>query len=98
MNVIPPASASRPTTQPFGKPDGGWRLSLYTIIFEADTVAGRRFDIWLIVAILVSFLVVLLDSVQTIGDRYEAALHALEWTFTLLFTVEYALRLACVRY
>lgn len=98
MNVIPPASAPRPPTQPFGKPDSGWRLRLYTIIFEADTVAGRRFDIWLIIAILVSILVVLLDSVQAIGDRYEAALHALEWAFTLLFTAEYALRIACVRY
>jgi voltage-gated potassium channel len=98
MNIIPPASAPRPTTPQFGKPDGGWRLRLYTIIFEADTVAGRRFDIWLIIAILVSILVVLLDSVQTIGDHYEAALHALEWTFTLLFTIEYAVRIACVRY
>jgi voltage-gated potassium channel len=83
---------------PFGKPEAGWRLRLYTIIFEADTVAGRRFDIGLIVAIVASILVVILDSVHTVGDRYDIAINALEWMFTLLFTAEYAVRLACVRH
>jgi voltage-gated potassium channel len=96
MNNSTPTSAT--AAAPFGKPDSGWRLRLYTIIFEADTVAGRRFDIWLIVAILASILVVILDSVHSVDNRYDAAINALEWMFTLLFTAEYAIRLACVRY
>lgn len=82
----------------FGRPDAGWRLRLYTIIFEADTVAGRRFDLLLIAAILASILVVVLESVHAIAARHGRLIDTLEWTFTLLFTVEYLARLACVRY
>lgn len=82
----------------FGRPDGGWRLQLYTIIFEADTVAGRRFDLVLIGAILASILVVMLESVHAIAARHETVLDVLEWSFTLLFTIEYVARLMCVRY
>ncbi|HYD94137.1 MAG TPA: ion transporter [Noviherbaspirillum sp.] len=82
----------------FGRPDGGWRLRLYTIIFEADTVAGRRFDLTLIAAILASILVVMLDSVHDINQRHARVIDVLEWAFTLLFTAEYIARLACVRH
>ena len=85
-------------TEQFGKPDGGWRLRMYTIIFEADTVAGRRFDLLLIAAILASILVVILDSVHSIAARHGTVIDALEWAFTLLFTIEYIARLACVRH
>jgi len=81
----------------FGRPADSWRLRAYTIIFEADTRAGRLFDLALIAAILASVLVVILDSVQSITERWGAVFDVLEWGFTLLFTVEYALRLACVR-
>jgi voltage-gated potassium channel len=81
-----------------GKPLNGWRLRLYTIIFEADTRAGRQFDKWLIVIILASVLVVVLDSVQTLGERYHVAFGYLEWVFTIAFTLEYLARLACVRH
>lgn len=81
-----------------GKPLRGWRLRLYTIIFEADTRAGQRFDRWLIGLILASVAVVLLDSVPAISARYAALLGALEWGFTLLFTAEYIARLLCVRH
>lgn len=93
----PFTSSAADVSAVFGKPDGGWRLRLYTIIFEADTVAGRRFDMLLIAAILASVLVVMLDSVETIGKRHDALFEALEWMFTLLFTLEYALRLICVK-
>jgi voltage-gated potassium channel len=93
QSISTPAQA----TAPFGRPEGGWRLRLYTIIFEADTRAGRRFDMLLIAAILLSILIVLLDSVQAVSNRHEAALEFLEWSFTLLFSVEYLLRLMCVR-
>jgi voltage-gated potassium channel len=74
-----------------------WRRSLYRVIFEADTPAGRWFDILLIVSILVSVAVVMLDSVQAVRLAHGRALSVLEWFFTLLFTVEYVLRLACSR-
>ena len=81
-----------------GKPLTGWRLRLYTIIFEADTRAGRLFDQWLIAVILASVAVVVLDSVQTFGSRYAMVFNVLEWVFTIAFTLEYAARLACVRH
>ena len=85
-------------SQDLGKPLEGWRLRLYIVIFEADTRAGRLFDQWLIVAILLSVAVVLADSVQSLGTRYGAEFQMLEWLFTALFTIEYVTRLSCVRH
>lgn len=81
-----------------GKPLSGWRLRVYTIIFEADTVAGRRFDVLLILAILVSVGLVMADSVQHLHARYGHAFKLAEWLFTLIFTVEHLARLVCVRH
>ena len=64
-----------------------------SIIFEASTPAGRAFDVFLIIVILLSVLVVLLDSVTSIHSEYGQVLLVIEWSFTLLFTVEYLLRL-----
>ncbi len=83
--------------QGFGRPADGWRLRLYTIIFEADTRAGRAFDVVVIAAILASVAVVVLDSVGSIGARFGGLFGVLEWFFTVLFTLEYAARLLCVR-
>lgn len=87
-----------PIPAEFGKPPDGWRLRLYTIIFEADTREGRLFDVLLIAAILISILVVMLDSVQVIRARHGFIMDVLEWGFTILFTLEYLTRLACVRH
>jgi voltage-gated potassium channel len=81
-----------------GKPLEGWRLKLFTIIFEADTRAGRLFDQWLIAAILLSVSVVALGSVSAIDQRAGIWFDVLEWIFTLLFTAEYVARLLCVRH
>lgn len=81
-----------------GRPLAGWRLKLYTIIFEADTRAGRAFDLALIAFITASVAVVVLDSVAPVHDRHGAALKGLEWFFTIAFTVEYIARLSCVRH
>ena len=81
-----------------GRPDEGWRRQLYTIIFEADTRAGRAFDLTLIGFILLSIGVVMADSVVEIRARYGSLLTVLEWTLTLLFTAEYLARLLCVRH
>lgn len=71
--------------------------SVRTVIFEADTPAGKAFDVALIIAIVISVIAVLLDSVDTIHERYGTVLLILEWAFTLLFTIEYALRLWCIQ-
>jgi len=78
------------------KPQQPWRKILFEIIFEADTPAGKGFDLALIFVILLSVLTVMLDSVSSIRARHGALLYALEWGFTLVFTVEYILRLLCV--
>lgn len=73
----------------------GWRLRWYTIIFEADTVAGQRFDLLLIGLIMCSIAVVMADSVIALHNRYSVAFTTAEWLFTVLFTLEYVARLAC---
>lgn len=76
-------------------PQPTWKRRLYVVIFEADTHAGKLFDVALIAAILMSLIVVVLDSVEAISSQHHATLTALEWTFTALFTLEYLARLAC---
>lgn len=96
-----PAAASAIRSQsadPFGKPGQGLRRRLYTIVFEADTRAGRLFDVALVLTILLSILVVVIDSVPALNARYRAPMNWLEWGFTLLFSAEYLVRLACVRH
>src|SRR5918993_1814038 len=73
------------------------RARLHEIIFEADTRAGRVFDLVLIWLILLSVATVILESVAQVREQYGQLLYALEWFFTLLFTVEYFLRLLSVR-
>lgn len=70
---------------------------LFTIIFGVDTRAGRLFDVCLLIAIGLSLVVVILDSVEHISGAYHRPLLMLEWLFTILFTVEYLLRLYCVK-
>ncbi len=71
------------------------RERLYSIIFHADTPAGKSFDTWLLVIILASLVVVMLDSMGNLHQNYRIWLGTLEWLFTAIFTVEYALRLYC---
>lgn len=74
------------------------RDSVRIVIFEAHTPAGKAFDVGLIIAILASVVAVMLDSVAWIHGRFGGALYAVEWLFTALFTVEYGLRLWCIRH
>jgi voltage-gated potassium channel len=73
-----------------------WRARLHEVIFESDTPAGRAFDLALLVAILVSVLAVMLESVAAIRAEHGRALRVVEWSITALFTVEYVLRLLAV--
>ena len=77
--------------------DQGWRDRFHEIIYEADTPAGRRFDVLLLVAISLSVLAVVLESVPAIAERYGPWLVGIEWLFTILFSVEYILRLVTVK-
>jgi voltage-gated potassium channel len=73
-----------------------WRTWLHEIIFEADTTAGKLFDISLIISIILSVIAVMLDSIKAIHSGYGDILYLIEWFFTILFTIEYILRLTCV--
>lgn len=68
---------------------------LYTVIFGTETPAGRRFDILLIITILLSIGVLFLDSISWVRESYGQLLSGLEWFFTLLFTLEYGVRVYC---
>ncbi len=85
MNVISNNKSNRP-----------WRQTLFEVIFEANTPAGKWFDLILIVCILLSVMMVMLDSVAKIRADYGNLLYAAEWFFTILFTIEYILRLLCI--
>jgi voltage-gated potassium channel len=80
------------------RPGGtGWRERWHEVIFEADTPAGKRFDLALLVVILFSVFTVCVESVREIREAYGSVLHLVEWTLTGLFTLEYVARLATVR-
>ncbi len=70
-----------------------FRKKLFEIIFEADTPLGKLFDIAILIVILLSVLIVVLESVQGIRTNYAGLLVALEWIFTSIFTIEYLLRI-----
>ncbi len=74
-----------------------FREKCWRIVFRHDTLGGRLFDISLIAAIALSVLVAMLDSVASIHAEHGDLLYALEWSFTVLFTVEYIFRLSIVK-
>ena len=81
----------------FVKPRSSLREWLRLIIFEADTPLGKAFDVTLIVCILLSVASVMMASVESVMNRFGSFLIALEWTFTILFTIEYILRVWAVK-
>ena len=74
-----------------------WKNRLHEIIYEADTPAGKLFDIVLLVVILASILLVMLESVKSIDAKYHNFLNYSEWIITILFTIEYVLRIITVK-
>lgn len=87
MSHLPPPSSAAETPL---------RRRIFVVIFEADTPAGKAFDVGLLIAILASIFVVMLETVPEVGLAYASAFFIAEWVFTALFTVEYCLRLVCV--
>lgn len=73
-----------------------WKHRLHEIIYEADTPAGKLFDIVLLIAILASVLFVMLESVPSIDQKYGDILDVAEWVITILFSIEYVLRIISI--
>jgi len=76
-------------------PEDGLKQRCYTVIFEADTPAGRFFDLSLVWLIVVSVTVVMRASIDSIHSGWGEPLMILEWMFTGIFTIEYCARLWC---
>jgi len=74
-----------------------WRDKLHEIIYEADTPAGKIFDVILLIFILASIALVMLESVDRIDDKYHDILYYGEWIVTILFSIEYIARVITVR-
>lgn len=72
------------------------KQKIHTIIFGTDTPAGKTFDVVLIVSVILSIIVVMLESVESLSLKYSKAFFIAEWFFTILFTIEVTLRLYCV--
>ncbi|WP_299782525.1 ion transporter [uncultured Formosa sp.] len=74
-----------------------WKDQLHEIIYEADTPAGKLFDVLLLVIIIASIILVMLESVKTIDLKYHSLLNVLEWIITVIFTIEYIARIITVK-
>lgn len=79
------------------KKQSSWKNRLHEIIYEADTNEGKFFDIVLLIAIIISILFVMLESVESIDKKYHDFLHNGEWVITILFTIEYVLRIISIK-
>ncbi len=82
----------------FGKRESlsPWQRRINEIMFGGETPAARWFDVLLIISIISSVLVVMLDSVENIRIQHGPLLYAMEWFFTIMFSIEYLLRMTCV--
>ena len=74
-----------------------WRSRLHDTIYESNTTAGKVFDVALLLLIIFSIIVVMLDSIKSFNRQYAHVFDVLEWTFTILFTIEYILRLISIK-
>ena len=79
------------------QPHSNWRTRLHEIIYEADTRKGKIFDLVLIVAIVASILLVMLESVKSLDAKYHTFFNISEWIITILFTIEYIVRIITVK-
>ena len=94
MSITHSDTVKQPAEQ---KRDSNWRDVMYDVIFKEDTVAGKSFDISVIVIIALSVITVIINTVDSIEQEYGNILHIAEWVFTIIFTIEYILRLICCK-
>jgi voltage-gated potassium channel len=82
-----------------GQPHGEakWQKKVFTIIYESNTYWGKFFDVSLLIAIILSILVVMFDSIPEIHGQYGSILLVFEWAFTILFSIEYVLRIISIK-
>ena len=74
-----------------------WKKRLHEIIYEADTKEGKVFDVILLIAILASILLVMLESIESFDNKYHDLLNIGEWIITILFSIEYILRIFSIK-
>lgn len=74
-----------------------WKERLHEVIYGTHTPAGKTFDLVLLVVILYSVIIVMLESIPRIDQKYHDFLNISEWIVTILFTIEYVLRIICIR-
>ena len=79
------------------KPQAKWKSKLHEVIYEADTPAGKSFDILLFILIIISVILVMLESIDEFDARYHSELLTLEWVVTIFFTLEYIARLISIK-
>jgi len=78
------------------KANRSWKLKLHEVIYGTHTRAGKIFDIILLIVIVYSIIIVMLESVPKFDAKYHRFLNLSEWLVTILFTIEYALRIICI--
>lgn len=79
------------------KKNRDWRATLHEIIYGTHTPAGKLFDIILLIVILYSIIIVMLESVPRFDNQYHRFFNISEWVVTILFSIEYILRLVCIK-
>ncbi|WP_037320455.1 ion transporter [Salegentibacter sp. Hel_I_6] len=79
------------------QPKSGWKSKVHEIIYEADTPSGKFFDIALLVVIFASIILVMLESVSSINVKYYWHFYIAEWIITIIFTIEYILRIIAIK-
>jgi len=79
------------------KPNKAWKNKLHEIIYEADTPLGKWFDLTLILLIVLSVILIMLESVKEFDEKYHRILLSLEWVITIFFTLEYIARIISIK-
>lgn len=79
------------------KKDKNWKDKLHEVIYEADTAKGKLFDVILLIAIVTSVVLVMLESVASFQYKYSNYFNIAEWIFTVLFSIEYILRIIAIK-
>ena len=74
-----------------------WKTKLHEIIYEADTPAGKLFDVILLISILASIVLVMLESIKSFDEKHHTFLNISEWIITILFSLEYVARIITVK-